>query len=93
LTVLYSGYLELSAEAVNRIAKIVWDRGDREKAFKFINTFHFRMKANDHPKVRAMGQLRENYLNDLKAKGEWKEEFLQVRDTFGQIKPASSTTK
>ena len=48
------------------------------------------MKANDHPKVRAMEQLRESYLAQLKGKGEWKEEYLQVRDTYGQIKPTSS---
>jgi tetratricopeptide (TPR) repeat protein len=90
LSILYAAYLDYSAECVNRIAKLTWERGDRVKAFRFINTFHFRMKANDHPKVRAMDALKDDYLNQLKSKGEWKEEYLQVRDSFGQIKPASS---
>ena len=89
VTALYSGLLDISAPSVIRIAKIVWARGDREKAFKFVNTFHFRMKANQHPKVREMEDLRGDYLQQLKAKGEWQEEFLQVRDGFGQIKPAA----
>lgn len=90
LSILYAAYLDYSAEAVNRIAKITWNRGDRVQAFRFINTFHFRMKANDHPKVREMEALRDEYLRGLKSKGEWKEEYIEVRDSFGQIKPVSS---
>ena len=90
ITVLYAGFLDLSAESVNRIAKIVWNRGDEVKAFQFLNTFHFRMKANDHPKVREMEVLRQEYLDKLKAKGVFKEEMLQVNDAFGQIKPTNS---
>lgn len=90
LTVLYAGYLDLSAEAVMRIGKIVWARGDQVKAFQFLNTFHFRMKANDHPKVRAMDALRQDYIEQLKAGGKWKEELLQVKDSFGSIQPAKT---
>ena len=90
ITVLYAGFLDLSAESVIRIAKIVWNRGDEVKAFKFLNTFHYRMKANDHPKVKEMESLRQDYLDQLKAKGVFEEEMLQVNDSFGQIKPASA---
>ena len=41
------------------------------------------------PGIREMEDLRGDYLQQLKAKGEWQEEFLQVRDGFGQIKPAA----
>ena len=90
LTVLYAGYLDLSAESVIRIAKIVWARGDQVKAFQFLNTFHFRMKANDHPKVREMDTLRQDYIKQLKSGSKWKEELLQVRDSFGAIQPAKA---
>lgn len=89
VTTLYTGQLDISAPSVNRIANIVWNRGDRVDAFKFINTFHFRMKANNHPAVKEMGTIRDKFLADLKAKGEWKDEYLQVRDGFGKIKPAN----
>lgn len=90
LVVLYAGQLDLSAEAVMRIAKIVWERGDRAEAFRFLNTYDFRMKNNEHPKVREMGKLRQDYIDELKAKGEWSEELLQVRESFGEIKPTKS---
>ena len=87
VTVLYAGHLDLSAEAVMRCAQIVWDRGDRVEAFRYINTYHFRMRKNDHLKVQAMAHLRSNFIKQLNSKREWKEEYLQVRDKFGEIKP------
>ncbi len=86
--ILSAANLDFSAEAVIRIAKLVWARGDQVTAFQFLNTYHYKMKGNKHPKVDEMESLRLKYIDQLKSSGKWKDEYLKVSEKTGKITPA-----
>ncbi len=65
--------LDYSVEAVLRVGQIQWSRGLQPEAFKIVNEYFHRVKANKHRLVDVLGQRVEEYRNGLKQSGKWKD--------------------